>query len=700
MTGIVACIAVSSSAQTVGKVSLSPASVVGGGSAVGTVTITKAAGTAGFVVDLSSSKSSATVSASITVPSGKTTATFDIATIPVAASTVAAIKATSGKSSSSANLTIKPPTVSGLDVSPTSALGGTTLSGTVNISSAAPSAGLPIKLASNSSSATVPATVTIKAGATSATFNVTTKVVTMTTAAKITASYLTSSIGVSVTLNPVKLASVTLNPTSVQGGSTSLGTVSLNGNAGTSGVTVALSSNQTSVTVPSSVTIKSGNSSATFTVTTKSVTKQSVGIITGKLGTVSETASLTVTPAGTNSFPGSYSGSFYSESGSIGTVSFTISTTGAITGTAIDYSTGTAISQSILGSVSSSGAVTVTLTSKSQTNTNTGTFQFNSAGNLVGYFTNPKSADSVPTTVTVNANGKPLEYAGTYSGTVANSDGTGNNISNLTISSTGAITATAQGVSNVSGTINSIGVATVKLTSNSGNQTETIYFAFDTNGFLTGFTTHSAGDTSTFALARSYAGTYTIPIDSQTSALFNVSDTGVVAGSSNSPANPFTVSGTVSSAGVAHIVATPTGGTSSGTATLVGNFYATLGGMNGSGTATVVGGNSGNWTGAGVPAAGLIYAKTYSLSMTNGVTATLSIDEGGYISGSASGINFTGSVSFEGSVVIFGIPTSAGSTVNTATLAGTITKTGNSIAGGGGFFTLASGAGSWTLTSK
>lgn len=345
--------------------------------------------------------------------------------------------------------------------------------------------------------------------------------------------------------------------------------------------------------------------------------------------------------------------------------------------------------------------MTVTLTSASQSDTSTGTFQFNTAGNLVGYFTSTTSVAAIPTTVTVTASGKPLQYAGSYSGTITNSSGGGGNISNLTISSDGALTATAQGVTSVSGTVDSMGVAKVNSTNSQGQtQTDTVYFAFDTAGFLVGFTTHAANDTSTLSLTKTYAGSYTIPIDSNSSVLFNVSDTGVVTGSSNTPANPFTVTGSVSSAGVAHIVAKPTGGTSSGTATLDGTFFATIGGITGSGTATIVGGNSGNWTGAGIPAAGLTYAKSYTLTMSNGITATLTIDAAGYVSGSATGINFTGSVDFMGSIIIFGTPTSATAAVNTATLAGTLVKNGSVISGGGGFITLGFGTGSWTLASK
>src|SRR6266446_2701783 len=71
---------------------------------------------------------------------------------------------------------------------------------------------------------------------------------------------------------PVSLSSLSLNPTSVTGGNSSTGTVTLSGPAPTGGAQVTLSSsNTTAASVPSSVTVAAGASSATFTVSTSAV---------------------------------------------------------------------------------------------------------------------------------------------------------------------------------------------------------------------------------------------------------------------------------------------------------------------------------------------------------------------------------------------------------------------------------------------
>ncbi len=94
------------------------------------------------------------------------------------------------------------------------------------------------------------------------------------------------------------LTSLTLNPTSVTGGNPSTGTVTLSGAAPAGGAVVSLSSNNTAVaTVPTSVTVAAGATSATFTVTTKSVTASTSVTLSTSYGGITKTAALTVSPA-------------------------------------------------------------------------------------------------------------------------------------------------------------------------------------------------------------------------------------------------------------------------------------------------------------------------------------------------------------------------------------------------------------------
>jgi hypothetical protein len=95
---------------------------------------------------------------------------------------------------------------------------------------------------------------------------------------------------------PVSLASLAVSPASVLGGQASTGTVSLGGPAPSNGVVVTLSSTSAHVaSVPPSVTISAGATSAAFSIATAAVaTSTSVGI-TATSAAVTRTATLTVT---------------------------------------------------------------------------------------------------------------------------------------------------------------------------------------------------------------------------------------------------------------------------------------------------------------------------------------------------------------------------------------------------------------------
>jgi Subtilase family len=195
------------------------------------------------------------------------------------------------------------PVLSAVTLTPGSVNGGSSSTGTVTLSGAAPTGGVTVNLSSNSSSATVPSSVTVAAGSTSATFSVNTSAVTASTPVTISASYAGVTMTASLTVMPSSssptLTSITLNPSSLTGGSPSTGTVTLSGAAPTGGVTVNLSSNSTSATVPSSVTVAAGSTSATFSVNTSAVTASTPVTISASYAGVTMTASLTVMPPGT-----------------------------------------------------------------------------------------------------------------------------------------------------------------------------------------------------------------------------------------------------------------------------------------------------------------------------------------------------------------------------------------------------------------
>ena len=105
-------------------------------------------------------------------------------------------------------------------------------------------------------------------------------------------------------LSAPSLSAVALNPTSVVGGTGATGTVTLTITAGTDGLVVSLSSsNATVASVPASVTVASGATTAQFAVATISVSSSTTATITGTGGGTTRSATLTIHPQSSGSLP-------------------------------------------------------------------------------------------------------------------------------------------------------------------------------------------------------------------------------------------------------------------------------------------------------------------------------------------------------------------------------------------------------------
>ncbi|MEY2583530.1 MAG: hypothetical protein QOE09_3379 [Ilumatobacteraceae bacterium] len=96
---------------------------------------------------------------------------------------------------------------------------------------------------------------------------------------------------------PAALSAVSVNPTSVSGGSSAQGTVTLTAAAPAGGYSVTLSSSTADATVPTSVSVTQGATIVTFAITTTAVTTSTTVTITATAGGSTRTAGLTVTPA-------------------------------------------------------------------------------------------------------------------------------------------------------------------------------------------------------------------------------------------------------------------------------------------------------------------------------------------------------------------------------------------------------------------
>ena len=265
--------------------------VVSGTVLDGTVTLSREAGPDGFTVDLTTSNPDAgTLSTTtVTIPAGATTSpTFQFTAAVVATDQTTTVSASRpGYTTRSVDITVRAITAT-LAMNPASVVGGFQNStGTITLSDPAPPTGIQFAVTSNNPAVTVPATVTVAGGATTATFTATTTEVnaaqTVTIRAEASAVVFDTA---DLVVTPVALG-LSLDPTSVLGGDSSTGTVTIGLPAPAGGFTLTLTSSNAAATVPGSVTIAEGETSATFVINTTKVAADVSATITA------------TTPAGT-----------------------------------------------------------------------------------------------------------------------------------------------------------------------------------------------------------------------------------------------------------------------------------------------------------------------------------------------------------------------------------------------------------------
>ena len=282
----------------ISKLQCTPTSIVSGSYSTCTATLSQAA-PGGAAIGLSSSNGALTVPASVSVAAGGSSATFTATAHSVTSNQTAAITATLNGQSQAATLSlIAPALVSSLACSPTSLTSGDVTSCTVTLSKTSPTGGSAVALSSNNSLLRVPsASVTIVAGATAATFTATAGAIPSNQTATITATLNSQSKTATLNLNSVAtvvVSSLACNPTSLGSNASSTCTVTLSSAAPSGGAAVALSDNNSTLTVPASVTIPASTTSTTFKATTGTVLANETGVITASLNGSSRTVSISM----------------------------------------------------------------------------------------------------------------------------------------------------------------------------------------------------------------------------------------------------------------------------------------------------------------------------------------------------------------------------------------------------------------------
>ncbi len=287
--------------------SCASAAMTGAGSDSCTVTLNVAAASGGFTVSLASNNPAVTVPAVVTVAGGATSATFAAAVSAVNVAQAATLTAQAGGVAETFGLQLGAATIA-LGVSSSSLSFGNvnvntaaaqtlTLSSTgtaaVTVSAATVSGSgftvsgvaFPITLSANQT-----ATLTVQFDPTTA--GAATGQLTLTSNSSSGTSTLISLSGTGV---PV-LSGLSCTSGSITGAGTDNCAVTLNVAAASGGYIVSLASNNSAVTVPASVTVAAGATTATFTATVSSVSTAQTVTLTASANSVAQTFALQLGP--------------------------------------------------------------------------------------------------------------------------------------------------------------------------------------------------------------------------------------------------------------------------------------------------------------------------------------------------------------------------------------------------------------------
>jgi hypothetical protein len=279
-------------------------SVVGGATTVaGEVDLGGPAPAEGALLTLSSSDPAAFFPGGNTVmiPAGSQLAAFSISTAAVAASTPVTISATYHRVTLNDHLTLLPRLLTQVTLHARSVVGGaTTVPGTVSLDGPAVAGGALVTLSSSDPAAFFPGgnTMIIPAGSQASDFSVATTAVAASTPVTISATHDLVTLKDQFTVvPPFAVASISVSPATLFGmfgGNPAMGTVTLSGPV-SDGVVVSLASaNSAAVTLPASVSVPAGATTATFRLSALPVTADTPVAVSGSFQGTTVSGTVTV----------------------------------------------------------------------------------------------------------------------------------------------------------------------------------------------------------------------------------------------------------------------------------------------------------------------------------------------------------------------------------------------------------------------
>jgi hypothetical protein len=192
---------------------------------------------------------------------------------------------------------LRGPAIIKLVLSPGTVAGCLNVTGKITLDQNAPTGGSLVQITNTNTAANAPASVLVPAGQKLASFTIATTPVTATKSGTLKATLGTSSQSKTLKVRPIGVKSVSLNPTSVTGGNSVAGTVTLECPAAPGDIVVTLSSTAPGIATPtvSQITIVAGQTTGSFTVSTTAGVSGSA-TIKAKANNITKSKKLKVNP--------------------------------------------------------------------------------------------------------------------------------------------------------------------------------------------------------------------------------------------------------------------------------------------------------------------------------------------------------------------------------------------------------------------
>jgi subtilisin family serine protease len=291
------CVDLSVLATALKSVVFTPSVVASGLEMSLQVTLSAPAPTGGLLVGLTANDSRLSVPSSVVIAGGVTQVDVRIAAPVVMSNTSIAVTADFYGTTGGAAVMVVPTTLSALVPEFNDLAARATTPVVVRLTGPAGPGGIDVHFSETSGALSFPTVVHIVEGQSSGVVLVSAANVSVRTSVLLRASDGFSELTVPITVSPVDVTLLSLGVTTLTGGKSATGMITLGAPAPGTGVDIQLSSNQSILNVPTVVHIAKGATSATFTIGSRPVRDRVIVSITATGGTLAKSKSLTVNPA-------------------------------------------------------------------------------------------------------------------------------------------------------------------------------------------------------------------------------------------------------------------------------------------------------------------------------------------------------------------------------------------------------------------